>query len=160
MTIETLTSVLQACISPCVLISGVGLIVLSMTNRIGRPIDRIHLLQDRIRTAPESDLPLLNEQIRVLFNRCKVLRTAISLALASVFFVSVIILCLFAMCVMQIPLQNVIEALFFIAILCLVFSMVFFLWDIRMTLRSLDIEMHPAEYCKHCGMPAGEFIRE
>ncbi|MFK4766206.1 DUF2721 domain-containing protein [Desulfobaculum sp. SPO524] len=143
MTIEALTRVLQACISPCVLISGVGLIVLSMTNRIGRPIDRIHVLQDRLKTASESEAVLLHKQIDLLFKRCRVLQTAISLALSSVFFVSVIILCLFATFVVELQLQNIIEAMFFAAIICLVFSMVFFLCDIRMTLNSLQVELHP-----------------
>ncbi|MCX6656513.1 MAG: DUF2721 domain-containing protein [Candidatus Bathyarchaeota archaeon] len=37
--------------APCVLISGVGLLVLSMTNRLGRPLDRIRALTLRSRAG-------------------------------------------------------------------------------------------------------------
>ncbi|NJB69256.1 hypothetical protein GGQ74_002953 [Desulfobaculum xiamenense] len=144
MTIEVLTSILQACISPCVLISGVGLLILSMTNRIGRPIDRIHLLLDRLRTASEADVPGMRRQIAILYNRCRVLRASISLALASVFLVSLVMLCLFGIHVMALHLENLVQGLFFAAIVCLVLSMAFFLWDIRMTLNSIGVEMELA----------------
>jgi len=39
-TVTELIPVLQVAIGPVVLISGIGLLILSMTNRFGRVIDR------------------------------------------------------------------------------------------------------------------------
>ena len=40
MSLKDLLPVLQVAIGPVILISGVGLLLLSMTNRLGRTIDR------------------------------------------------------------------------------------------------------------------------
>jgi hypothetical protein len=40
MTLQQLIPTLQVAIGPVILISGVGLLILSMTNRLGRTIDR------------------------------------------------------------------------------------------------------------------------
>ena len=42
-TVAQLIPVLQTAIGPMILISGVGLLLLSMTNRLGRVIDRLNL---------------------------------------------------------------------------------------------------------------------
>jgi hypothetical protein len=52
MSIPSLTElipVLQMAIGPVILISGVGLLLLSMTNRLGRVIDRARLLYRELR---------------------------------------------------------------------------------------------------------------
>ncbi|NJK85350.1 MAG: DUF2721 domain-containing protein [Bacteroidales bacterium] len=42
--IQSFIQFLQSCITPVALISGVGLILLSLTNRLGRTIDRSRML--------------------------------------------------------------------------------------------------------------------
>jgi len=42
--LDDLTRVLQASISPVALVSGVGLLILSLTNRFGRVTDRLREL--------------------------------------------------------------------------------------------------------------------
>ena len=44
MSLEELAEVMRLAISPAILISAVGLLLLSMTNRFGRVIDRARLL--------------------------------------------------------------------------------------------------------------------
>ena len=44
MPVRDLIPILQVAIGPVILISGVGLLLLSMTNRLGRVIDRARLL--------------------------------------------------------------------------------------------------------------------
>jgi hypothetical protein len=49
MSLTDLITTLQLSIGPVILISGVGLILLSMTNRLARVIDRSRLLSQDIR---------------------------------------------------------------------------------------------------------------
>jgi hypothetical protein len=44
----------QLAVGPVILISGVGLILLSMTNRFGRIIDRSRILTEDLRRAPRA----------------------------------------------------------------------------------------------------------
>ena len=43
--------VLQVAVGPVILISGVGLLILSMSNRFGRIIDRTRVLGHELKTA-------------------------------------------------------------------------------------------------------------
>ena len=50
-----LTPILQAAVGPVILISGVGLLLLSMTNRFGRVADRSRQLGEALRNAPLAE---------------------------------------------------------------------------------------------------------
>jgi hypothetical protein len=65
MTVEELIPVLQMAIWPVVLISGVGLLILSLTNRLGRVIDRGRGLASSLRDTQESQHPSTSEQFRI-----------------------------------------------------------------------------------------------
>ncbi len=81
---------LQATLTPVALISGVGLLLLSMVNRYNHAIDRIRqLLKEKpARTPPEWFK--IDRSVAVIYKRCKIMRTAI-LCLASSIFMSGII---------------------------------------------------------------------
>lgn len=53
--VAELVPVLQVSIGPVILISGVGLLILSMTNRLGRVIDRGRILDRELRPGSASD---------------------------------------------------------------------------------------------------------
>ncbi len=50
--LNEIVPVLQVAIGPVILISGVGLLLLTMTNRLGRAIDRARQLKAELRNAP------------------------------------------------------------------------------------------------------------
>jgi len=141
MTVDGLIKVLQASIAPCVLISGAGLLLLSMTNRLSRPIDRIRLLCADSRKAPSDVRPIIREQIDILYRRCQFLRVAILLAGVSISFVSLIILMLFVSYTLDIQLVYLIEFSFLASLICLILSLVFFLTDVNLSLQSIKIEI-------------------
>ena len=53
--VRELIPVLQVAIGPVILISGVGLLLLTMTNRYGRTIDRARHLVRELRECSEPD---------------------------------------------------------------------------------------------------------
>jgi Protein of unknown function (DUF2721) len=53
--VHELIPVLQVAIGPVILISGVGLLLLTLTNRYGRTIDRSRLLVGELRECSEED---------------------------------------------------------------------------------------------------------
>ena len=71
------SQLLQATLTPVALISGVGLLLLSMVNRYNHAIDRIrHLLKEKAQ-RPTADWHKVDLSITIIFNRCKVMRKAI-----------------------------------------------------------------------------------
>ena len=140
--LNDLVEILQTAISPVAVISGVGLLLLSLTNRIGRSSDRARALAAQRRSAPPADTAGLDRQIRILFRRTRILRRSIAFALASVLFVSLIVVALFAIYLAQLHLELVVVGLFVLSLGCLLASLVDFLRDIGLSLGALRHELH------------------
>lgn len=135
---------LKACVAPCVLISGAGLLILSVSNRLARPIDRIRSILSHIKENPDKASDSAKKQIKIFYKRCEFLRASIAFATWHVICVSLIMLVLFLSVAFQIQVAAYVSALFVIGLVCLICSLVFFLLDIRLTLRSLAIEIEEA----------------
>ena len=86
---------LQVAVGPVILISGVGLLLLSMTNRFGRLIDRSRQLSRELRTASDDDRTGLIAQVRILMARARLVRLAIALATTSLLLAALLIILLF-----------------------------------------------------------------
>ena len=69
--------ILQATLTPVALISGVGLLLLSMVNRYNHAIDRIRQLLKERATRPANEHAKLNRAIEVIYGRCRVMKNAI-----------------------------------------------------------------------------------
>src|SRR4051812_25814997 len=95
MHLTDLIPILQVSIGPVILISGVGLLLLSMTNRLGRVIDRSRLLADALRKAASPDRSRLSAQLQVLARRARLVRLSITLAALSVLLAAMLIIALF-----------------------------------------------------------------
>ncbi len=141
MNTKDLVDILTASIAPFLLISGTGLLLLSMTNRLARPLDLIRRLLGEAATAQGRTRRMLSEQIRILHHRCRLMRTAIALAVASILCISVMVLVLFYSFLFDLSSPFLVESLFTASLICLFSSLLFFLWDIRIMLNTLKIEI-------------------
>ena len=140
-TLTQLIPVLQLATGPVILISGVGLLLLSFTNRLGRLIDRSRLLhRERISGPGPAQLVLLQAQINLIDRRAGILRRAITLAGLTVLLVSVLILVLFLAALFHLELGAVIIALFALALLALIGAMLGFLREITLSLEAVRLE--------------------
>ena len=137
----SLGTILQASIAPCVLISGVGLVLLALTNRLGRPIDRVRELCTEFRRAPAEEKAVLTHEIKILYRRCHLLRLSVIFATLSIFAVAMIILAFFATYAFGLWIANLVESLFTGSLICLMLSLGFFLADVHQALGSLRIEV-------------------
>lgn len=136
---------LQASIGPCVLISGAGLLLLSMTNRIGRAVDRVRDLADRSETLSGKALDSLHRQVGVLYRRCRLLRWAIGLDTACIFLVSLVMLLLFAGPTLGFSAAVLAGVLFGLGLVCLAGSLAFLLLDVRLSLHSVRVKVREME---------------
>ena len=140
-TLTQLIPVLQLATGPVILISGVGLLLLSFTNRLGRLIDRSRLLhRERMSGPGPAQLSLLEAQLNLIDRRAGILRRAITLAGLTVLLVSVLILVLFLAALFQLELGSIIIALFALALLALIGAMLGFLREITLSLEAVRLE--------------------
>lgn len=141
MPLQELVSTLQLAIGPVILISGIGLLLLSMTNRLGRVIDRSRVLTKSLAECSTTDRESHIAQLRILWRRARLTRTAIALATVSVLLVALMIITLFVGTVWQLHVAALLVALFTLCLVSLVASLGFFLSDINLTLRALRLEL-------------------
>ena len=139
----SVVQILTASIAPVIVISGVGLLLLSISNRYGRAIDRVRLLARELSESdPESARRRhLTEQLRLTNDRAHILKRSMLYSSICIFFVSLTILSLFAE--QLIGLQKDIVALpcFALCLLSLVVSMYFSIRDITVSLAALELEV-------------------
>lgn len=139
-TLEGLTRVLQASISPVALVSGVGLLILSQTNRFSRVADRLRELR-RLQREKGAPVPMIDAEVVIFHRRARILRLAISLAVASVLLASVLVLFLFTMAVLDLHVALLGLLLFGLSLLCLIGSLTSFLLDMHLSLKALEAEL-------------------
>ncbi len=145
LTISELIPTLQVAIGPVVLISGIGLLILSMTNRFGRVIDRGRSLTRELPEVSRQDQIRVNEQLRILSRRAEYLRRAITAAAISVLLAAILIITLFVTAVLKIEDAWLISGLFVGSMGSLIYSLIEFIQDLNESLIAfkLDIGMNP-----------------
>jgi hypothetical protein len=140
-TIAELIPVLQVAIGPVILISGVGLLLLTMTNRYGRVIDRSRLLRHELRGMAGADRERLQAQLGILMRRAKLIRLAILLAGISVLLVATLIIVLFLTALLRLEVAWLISGLFMACMAALIASLVAFILDVDQSLAALKLEL-------------------
>jgi hypothetical protein len=145
MRIEELVPILQLAIGPTILISGVGMVMLSMTNRFSRIIDRSrHLTHDFNGSRDEDERRRILAQLAILSRRARIVRTGIALAAASALLAATLIIGLFLGALLQLSITAILITVFTLCLLCLVAGLVHFIRDINLSLAALWLELPPA----------------
>lgn len=141
MPLDQLIPVLQTAIGPVILISGVGMLLLTMTNRLGRTIDRTRALIDLRRAASDARRLGIELQLGILWRRARLLRQAITLATVAALLAALMIIVLFMGTLVDLHVAVVVVLLFAACLTSLIGSLLFFLRDVNLSLRALTHEL-------------------
>jgi maltooligosyltrehalose trehalohydrolase len=95
MSLRELVPILQIAIGPVILISGIGLLLLSMTNRFGRVIDRSRQFSLALKSMKGAERDVAISQIKILSTRALLVRQAITFATVSLLFAAILVITLF-----------------------------------------------------------------
>jgi hypothetical protein len=139
--LEHIIPELRDAIGPVILISGVGLLLLTMTNRLGRAIDRARLLKHELATRAGHDREQTLAQVTILFRRAKIIRLSITLAATSALLASMLIVALFVTALLEAQQGFFIGLLFIACMVSLFASLVAFICDINLSLHALKLEL-------------------
>jgi multidrug efflux pump subunit AcrB len=133
--------VLQTAIGPMILISGVGMLLLNMTNRLGRTIDRSRQLTDLMKRCDEDERRRYKLQLDILWRRAHLLQSAIALIACSALLAALLVIVLFFSVLLKLELAIVLSVLFILCLSLLIAALVFFLRDVNLTLHALALEL-------------------
>lgn len=131
--------VIQLAVAPVFLLSGVGVIITVLTNRLGRIVDRARALE---RDLPHADPRLekdLDERLAVLARRSRMVNLALTLATTCALLVCLVIVALFVGGLFRLDLSGPIGILFVTAMLAFIGALVSFLREIFLATHSVRI---------------------
>ena len=137
--LEQIVPVLQVAIGPVILISGVGLLLLTLTNRLGRAIDRARQLKAELPRRAEPG-PVL-AQIAVIYRRARMIRLSITLAALSALLAAALIITLFVTVLFRWQHGLLVSLLFIACMVSLFASLLAFICDINLSLHALKHEL-------------------
>lgn len=139
--LDEIVPVLQVAIGPVILISGVGLLLLTMTNRLGRAIDRARLLARELREGTAHDRQQVLAQTAIIYRRARLIRLTIALAALSVLLAAVLIISLFLTALFHWEEGLGISLVFIVCLSSLIASLITFIYDIHLSLVALKLEL-------------------
>jgi hypothetical protein len=144
--------VIQLAVAPVFLLSGVGVILTVLTNRLARIIDRARLLEDRLHA---NDLPAdlderrlqlrgehhaeMRSEMSMLSHRAWMVNIALTLSTSCALLVCLVIALLFVGSALKIDMETIISVMFVTAMGALVGSLTIFLREIYLGTRTLRI---------------------
>ena len=143
---DNLLPTIQLAITPVILITGIGSLLLTMTNRMGRVVDRSRALAGQAHGAQgdATERAHINAQLSILYRRAGLVRKAVSFATLSMFSSGLLVVAIFADVLTQSGLAVFVMALFSLSIAFLLVWLGFFLRDIHLSLSALGLEVERA----------------
>jgi len=142
MTVNDLIPLLQTSIGPVILVSAVGLLLLTTNNRLAHAIDRVRSLSKEAEAASEPHKARIKAQMEVLWRRTRLLRHSIELASMSALFAALLVIALFVTAIAGLQDEwRAIAFLFFASLSSLIGSLLFLLVDVNKSLVALRLEL-------------------
>jgi hypothetical protein len=139
--LEQIIPELRDAIGPVILISGVGLLLLTMTNRLGRAIDRARQLKAELSKRTEAEREQVQAQVAIIYRRAKMIRLSITLAALSALLAAALIVTLFLTALLRWENGLLVSLIFVACMISLIASLVAFIRDINLSLLALKLEL-------------------
>jgi hypothetical protein len=118
---------IQLAIAPVFLLAGVGTMLVVLTNRLGRLIDRSRVLEDRLKAQPDNDCVA---ELLSLYHRARLINVGITAGTACGLLVCVVIAMLFLGDTTDLPLDRYIALCFVGGMLALIVGFVYLMREI------------------------------
>jgi hypothetical protein len=142
-TIEAFARLLQFSISPIALISGASLLLLSITNRLGRTIDRSRILVRELESGAGASFKEEHKtQLRILLRRSQFLRTAILFVIVSIFLSALMMIGVAAQVFLGWEFKLTVLVFLSLSVFSLCAAVVFLFFDVSAGLKALQLEVH------------------
>ncbi len=117
------------------------MLLLVLANRLTRPIDRARHLCALVKRHPGPEGESYRQQIKIFYKRCHLLRNSVASNVICLVGIATVILLLFLSSLFDVSLIIPITVCFIVGVLALIFSLLFLLNDLFLTLKSLEIEI-------------------
>jgi hypothetical protein len=129
---------IQSAVAPVFLLSGVGVTLGVLTNRLARIVDRARALEADLEKGG-SEAGELTRRLRHLAKRARYINAAVTLATVAALLVALTVVLLFADAFVALDLQGAVAVVFVAAMLALTAALMSFLIEVRIATATLRI---------------------
>jgi len=138
---SSLLPVIQLAITPVILISGMGALMITLTNRMGRIVDRTRILAGQVGQARDADRRHFENQLEIMWQRAQLIRQAVNFNGLSMLVGCLLVVAIFGGAMLGRDFGLVLLVLFAGSIFLLIASLAAFLRDIHVSLHALQLEV-------------------
>jgi len=146
--VTTIAQTIQLSLSPVFMLAGIGGLLNVLAGRLSRVVDRARALEalHPRSTGPEHDRHVW--ELRLLDRRMAIINVSLSLATGSAIMTCLVVAVMFVANLANLHLGTVVAISFILAMALLIFSLIAFMVEVRVSLRSIHIrpellERHP-----------------
>lgn len=136
--------IIQTAITPVILLSGVGALMITLTNRMGRIVDRTRILAGQAQQAAADARSHIDEQLGIMWRRAKLLRLSVTFAGLSMLLSCILVMVIFVDAFLERRFGIEMVVIFGLSVISLILALGAFLRDIWMSLWALHIEVERA----------------
>jgi Protein of unknown function (DUF2721) len=134
--------VIQLAVAPVFLLSGVSGLLIVLTNRLARIIDRARVLEERLPATAELAQPGIHAELKLLSFRARLINRSVSLCTTCALLICAVIAALFVGAFLDSDVTVLISLIFIGAMLALFVALLSFLREIYIATRNLRIGPH------------------
>ena len=139
--LEQVIPQLRDAVGPVILISGIGLLLLTMTNRLGRAIDRARALKNELSSQLGAERAATQAQVDIIYRRARIIRYAILFSVTSALLAAFLVMTLFLAAWLHWEYAWPACVVFTGCLASLCLSLVAFIMDINLSLHALKLEL-------------------
>jgi F0F1-type ATP synthase assembly protein I len=137
--IQEIAEVVRTAVAPVFLLSGVGVTLTLLTNRLARVVDRARALERNETSTHENDMQELSSSLTTLAQRARLLGRSIALCTICALLVSMVVVALFLGAFVDFHLSLVVATLFIVAMLSFIGGLLLFLREVFVATQTLRI---------------------
>lgn len=131
-----ISTVIQLAVAPVFLLASIAGTLNVLAHRLSRIIDRGRVLNERNHEPGTAEHAEVDNEQRLLARRSRLINRAIALCTMSSLFVCLVIIVLFLDALYALRQEQIIAALFIVALLSLIAALLIFLREIGLSLRA------------------------
>jgi hypothetical protein len=128
--IPEIAAVIQLAVAPVFMLTAVGTLINALNIRLGRAVDRRRDLEERIPRIPADEKPSAHQELQVIAQRIRFVYYSILASVVSGLFICLLIACAFIGAFVAGDLSRTIAAMFSLAVMALIVSLLLFLREI------------------------------
>lgn len=130
---------IQLAVAPVFLLSGIGVFLGVLTNRLARIVDRARKVEEGLRQAASAAAAESRGQLRVAARRARLINVSITLSTVAALLVALVVALIFASTFVPINLATSVAILFVLAMVALIGGLMSFLLEVRVATEALRI---------------------